>query len=98
MKITRSSQKREAFKEKIEEYLKIEQKNSERLQVWFWDETGFSLRVIRRKNWCLKGKRKKVRGDRPQGKLNVMEALRYSDKKKICRFSRVAATVRIFIT
>jgi len=33
----RNPQKREAFKEKIEEYLKIEQKSPERLQVWFWD-------------------------------------------------------------
>ena len=51
-------QKREAFNKKIEEYLKIEKESPELLQVWFWDESGFSLRVIRRKNWCLKGKRK----------------------------------------
>jgi transposase len=79
-------QKREAFKEKIEEYLKIEKKSPERLQVWFWHETGFSLRVIRRKSWCLKGKRKKVRGDRRKGRVNVMGALRYSDKKRFVDF------------
>jgi transposase len=97
----RNPQKREAFKEKIEEYLKLEQKSPERLQVWFWaahfrrgylaetaaaDETGFSLRVIRRKNWCRSGKRKKVRGDRRKGRVNVMGALRYSDKKRFVDF------------
>lgn len=54
--------------------------------MWFWDESGFSLRVIRRKNWCLKGKRKKVRGDRKKGRVNVMGALRYSDKKRFVDF------------
>jgi transposase len=82
----RNSEKREAFKEKIEEYLKIEQQTPERIQVWFWDESGFSLRVIKRKNWCLKGKRKKVRGDRRKGRVNVMGALRYSDKKRFVDF------------
>ena len=77
---------RKAFKQKIEEYLKIEKETPERLQVWFWDESGFSLRVIRRKNWCLKGKRKQVRGDRRKGKVNVMGALRYSDKKRFIDF------------
>jgi transposase len=79
-------QRREAFKQKIEEYLKIEKEEPKRLQVWFWDESGFSLRVIRRKNWCLKGKRKKVRGDRRKGRVNVMGALRYSDKKRFVDF------------
>ncbi|EGJ30857.1 hypothetical protein LYNGBM3L_45590 [Moorena producens 3L] len=71
--------KREAFKKKLDEYLKIEKESPERLQVWFWDESGFSLRVIRRKNWCKRGKRKKVRGDRsrsvglcPKGKGELM--------------------------
>ncbi|AFZ38327.1 transposase (plasmid) [Stanieria cyanosphaera PCC 7437] len=82
----RNPQKREAFKEKLKEYLKIEKEKPERLQVWFWDESGFSLRVIRRKNWCLKGKRKKVRGDRRKGRVNVMGALRYSDKKRFVDF------------
>jgi transposase len=82
----RNPQKREAFNQKIEEYLKIEKESPNRLQVWFWDESGFSLRVLRRKNWCLKGKRKKVRGDRRKGRVNVMGALRYSDKKRFVDF------------
>ncbi|MCU0535451.1 MAG: IS630 family transposase [Hydrococcus sp. Prado102] len=79
-------QKRKAFKEKLKEYLKITQESPERLQVWFWDESGFSLRVIRRKNWCLKGTRKKLRGDRRKGRVNVMGCLRYSDKKRWVEF------------
>jgi transposase len=82
----RNPQKREAFKQKIEEYLKIEQENPKRLQVWFWDEAGFSLRVVKRKTWCLKGTRRKVRGDRRKGRINVMGALRYSDKKRFVDF------------
>ena len=74
--------KRTAFKEKISEYLKIEKSTSERLQVWFWDESGFSLRVTRRKNWCKKGSRKNIRGDRRKGRINVMGGLRYSEKKR----------------
>ncbi|WP_256874557.1 IS630 family transposase [Nostoc sp. C057] len=45
---------RKAFKEKLSEYLRIKNVAPERLQVWFWDESGFSLRVIRRKNWGKK--------------------------------------------
>jgi transposase len=75
-------EKRKAFKEKLKEYLRITQESPERLQVWFWDESGFSLRVIRRKNWGKKGTRKKVRGDRRKGRVNVMGGLRYSDKKR----------------
>lgn len=54
-----------------------------RLQVWFWDESGFSLRVIRRKNWGRKGSRKKVTGQRSNGRVNIMGGLRYHDKKRI---------------
>ena len=79
-------EKRKAFKKKIEEYLRIEKESPDRLQVWFWDESGFSLRVIRRKTWCKKGNRKKVRGDRKKGRVNVMGGLRYSDKKKFIEF------------
>ena len=43
-------EKRKAFKEKLSEYLRITKATPERLQVWFWDESGFSLRVIRRKD------------------------------------------------
>jgi len=82
----RNEKSREAFREKIEEYLKIEKEFPERLQVWFWDESGFSLRVIRRKNWCQKGTRKKVRGDRRKGRVNAMGGLRYSDKKRFIEF------------
>lgn len=78
--------KRKAFKKKLKEYLKITKKSPERLQVWFWDESGFSLRVIRRKNWSKKGTRKKVRGDRRKGRINVMGGVRYSDKKRWVEF------------
>mgnify|MGYP003402546420 CR=1 FL=1 len=79
-------EKRQAFKKKLDEYLRIEKETPERLQVWFWDESGFSLRVIRRKVLCKKGQRKKVRGDRRKGRVNVMGAMRYSDKKRFVDF------------
>jgi transposase len=82
----RNPENRKAFKEKIEEYLKLEKASPEQLQVWFWDESGFSLRVIRRKNWGKKGSQKKVRGDRRKGRVNVMGGLRYSDKKRFVEF------------
>ena len=59
----RNPEKRTAFKIKIAEYLKVEKETPERLQVWFRDESGFSLRVTRRKNWYKKGSRKKIRAD-----------------------------------
>jgi transposase len=55
-------------------------------QVWFWDETGFSLRVIRRKRWTLRGKRQKVTGIRSRGRINVMGGLRYHDRKTLSFF------------
>ncbi len=59
----------------------------EKLQVWLWDESGFSLRVIRRKNWCKKGTRKKITGQRSCGRVNVMGGVRYHDRKRImCYF------------
>ncbi len=76
-------EKRKAFKEKLKEYLRITKETPERLQVWFWDESGFSLRVIRRKNWGKKGTRKKVAGQRRKGRVNIMGGLRYHDKKRI---------------
>jgi len=82
LEVKKNPEKRKVFKNKIEEYLIIEKKSPDRLQVWFWDESGFSLRVIRRKTWCKKGTRKKVRGDRRKERVNVMGGLRYSDKKK----------------
>lgn len=76
-------EKRKLFKEKLAEYLKITNIAPERLQVWFWDESGFSLRVIRRKTWGRKGNRKKVTGQRRRGRVNIMGGLRYHDKKRI---------------
>jgi len=76
-------EKRKAFKEKLSLYLKITKENPERLQVWFWDESGFSLRVIRRKTWGRKGHPKKVTGQRKRGRVNIMGGLRYHDKKRI---------------
>lgn len=55
-------------------------------QIWFWDESGFSLRVLRRKTWTRKGKRKKVKRVRRRGRVNVMGGLRYQDKKCLCYF------------
>lgn len=75
---------RKVFKEKLEKYIRIAKEESKRLQIWFWDECGFSLRVIRRRTWTKKGKRKKVKGQRRRGRVNVMGALRYSDKKRLC--------------
>jgi len=43
--------KRAEFREKLAKYLLIAKQQPEHLQIWFWDETGFSLRVIRRKSW-----------------------------------------------
>jgi transposase len=76
-------EKRQAFKEKLSEYLRITKETPDKLQVWFWDESGFSLRVIRRKNWGKKGRRKKVTGQRRKGRVNIMGGLRYHDKKRI---------------
>ncbi|QLE53341.1 IS630 family transposase (plasmid) [Nostoc sp. C057] len=76
-------EKRKVFKEKLSEYLRITKDTPERLQVWFWDESGFSLRVIRRKNWGKKGTRKQVTGQRRRGRVNIMGGLRYHDKKRI---------------
>ena len=85
---------REAFKAKLQGYLeaskqepvKLLRRETLREQVWLWDETGFSLRVIRRKSWGKKGKRKKVTGQRSRGRVNVMGGLRYHDKKRMCYF------------
>lgn len=74
---------RKAFKEKLSEYLKIAKQEPKRLQVWFWDESGFSLRVIRRKTWGKKGRRKKITGQRRRGRVNMMGGLRYHDKKRL---------------
>ena len=75
-------EKREEFKKKFEEYKKMIKENPELIQIWFWDESGFSLRIIRRKGWTKKGTRKKVRGDRRKGRVNVMGGVRFNDKKR----------------
>ena len=48
------------FKNKLSEYIRIEKEYPDLLQLWFWDESGLSLRVIRRKNWCKKGTRRNI--------------------------------------
>lgn len=78
--------KRQAFKEKLEGYIEASKLEPEKLQIWFWDEAGFSLRVIRRKSWGKKGTRKKVTGQRSRGRVNVMGGVRFHDKKRICFF------------
>lgn len=77
---------REKFRQKLNNYLAIAQESPELLQVWFWDESGFSLRVIRRKTWGKKGTRKKISGQRRRGRVNVMGGLRSYDKKRLCFF------------
>jgi transposase len=64
--------------------LRLAQEQPNLLQVWFWDECGFSLRVIRRRCWTKRGKRKKVKGQRRRGRVNIMGGLRYNDKKRVC--------------
>ncbi len=78
--------KRKAFKKKLKRYLSASEAEPDKLQVWFWDESGFSLRVIRRKSWRKKGKKKKVAGQRRRGRVNVMGAVRFHDKKRLCYF------------
>ena len=93
----RNPGKRTIFKKKLEEYLQIEKEFPKLLQVWFWDESGFSLRVIRRKNWCKKGSRTKKRGDRRKGRINVMGGVRYSDKKRWVDFIPTGNSVNFYL-
>lgn len=78
--------KREAFKEKLAGYLEASKLEPEKLQVWFWDESGFSMRVLRRKTWSQKGQRRHLTGQRRRGRVNVMGGLRYHDRKRLCYF------------
>jgi transposase len=89
--------KRTLFKKKLSEYLQIAKEFPKLLQVWFWDESGFSLRVIRRKNWCKKGTRKHKRGDRRKGRVNVMGGVRYSDKKRWVDFIPSGNSVNFYL-
>ena len=79
-------EKRATFKAQLEAELALTVQSPERLQVWFWDESGFSLRVIRRKQWTKRGKRKSVSGKRSRGRVNVMGGLRYADRRQQCYF------------
>lgn len=79
-------EKRKAFKEKLARYLAITKELPEHFQIWFWDESGFSLRVIRRKSWGKKGRRKQVPGRRRKGRVNVMGGIREGDRKRLCFF------------
>ena len=74
---------RALFQERLSDYLAVARDYPDLLQVWFWDESGFSLQVIRRKNWGKKGQRKKIAGQRRRGRLNVMGAIRESDRKRV---------------
>ena len=53
------SEKRAAFKEKLAGYLEASKEEPARIQVWFWDEAGFSLRVRRAKKLEPKRSKKK---------------------------------------
>jgi hypothetical protein len=58
----------------------------EGLQVGFWDESGFSLRVTLRKSGCKKNSRKNVRKYRIKGRVNLMGGLSNSDNKMFVEF------------
>ncbi len=77
---------RASFQKRLKDYLAVARDYPDLLQVWFWDESGFSLQVIRRKNWGRKGQRKKISGQRRRGRINVMGAIRESDRKRVCFF------------
>ena len=77
---------RASFQKRLSDYLVVARDYPELLQVWFWDESGFSLQVIRRKNWGKKGQRSKIAGQRRRGRINVMGAIRESDRKRVCFF------------
>jgi len=79
-------EKRELFKKKLDEYIKISKESPDLLQIWFWDESGFCLKPGRGKTWTKKGQRKKVSGRRRKGRVNVMGGLRLSDKKRYVDF------------
>lgn len=81
-----NSIERALFQKRLSDYLAVARDYPELLQVWFWDESGFSLHVIRRKNWVKKGQRKNVTGQRRRGRINVMGAIRESDRKRVCFF------------
>jgi transposase len=75
---------RKAFQQRMDHLLAITKESPQQIQVWFWDESGFSLRPIRRKTWGKKGKRSKVAGQRRRGRVNIMGGLRFHDRKRHC--------------
>lgn len=77
---------RSQFREQLARELANTMQAPEKLQVWFWDESGFSLRAIRRKQWGRRGTRKSVSGKRRRGRVNVMGGVRYHDRKQQCYF------------
>ena len=66
---------RALFQERLSRYLVVARDYPELLQVWFWDESGFSLQVIRRKNWGQIGQRKKISGQRRRGHEYCLEKM-----------------------
>jgi transposase len=80
------AKQRSQFRKQLEQELTNTTLAPEKLQVWFWDESGFSLRAIRRKQWGKRGKRKSVSGERRRGRVNVMGGLRDHDRKRQCYF------------
>ena len=80
------AEQRTAFQDKLAQELATSQHSPEQLQVWFWDESGFSLRVIRRKQWGQRGQRQVITGKRGRGRVNVMGGLRYHDRQRQCYF------------
>ena len=89
-------EKREAFKEKLEGYLEASRTLQQLLQVWFWDESGFSLRVIRRKGWGKKGKRQKVTGQRRRGRVKGTWEESDIMTEKESAISSIKETVKVF--
>ena len=77
---------RVVFKQKLASFLTRTNADPKQVQVWFWDESGFSLRVIRRQSWTKKGQRPQVLGQRRRGRVNVMGGLREHDRKQLCFF------------
>ena len=55
------------FQNRLSDYLAIAREHPDRLQVWFWDESGFSLRVKSRQIWGYIGQRKNITGQRRRG-------------------------------
>ena len=62
------------------------------LQRWSWDEIWFTLRVITRKNWSQKGKRKQLTGQRRRGRVNVMGGIREGNRKRVGFFIKKGNT------